>query len=211
MAVLTVFLVISLGLFFIPVFAQEQIQYTNSATQTFDGFKITLESDKKMYDDGDLVKIHTNVENVLDDDLDYKVYGCGLALSIAKYDYSHIEPTIQEIFCTAEIRTFSLNASDSLEWEYSWNQKVDDGDSWIKISDGIHEITYGFDDYKVSLEIETTSGVKPPLKQIENGIEPENVNCKEGLELVFKASDNSPACVKSESITKLVERGWART
>ncbi len=84
------------------------------------------------------------------------------------------------------------------------------GDSWKKISDGIHEIIYGFDDYQISLEIETKSSVQPPLKQIENGVEPEKVSCKEGLELVFKTSDNSPACVKSKSVAKLVERGWAK-
>ena len=210
MAILTLFLVISLGLFFIPVFAQEQIEYTNTVTDTFDDFKIILETDKKTYYQGELVKIHTYVENMLDEDLNYKVYGCGPALSIDEYIYSNIEPTIQGIFCTHEIRTFSLNASDFLEWEYSWNQQVDVGDSWERIADGLHEITYGFDDFDINLEIETASSIVPPLKQIENGIEPEKVNCKEGLELIFKTSNNSPACVKPESITKLVERGWAK-
>ncbi len=32
--------------------------------------------------------------------------------------------------------------------------------------------------------------------------------CKTGLELIFKASNNSPACVKPSTATKLVERGW---
>jgi len=33
-------------------------------------------------------------------------------------------------------------------------------------------------------------------------------SCKEGLNPVIKASDNSPACVKSTSIFKLIERNW---
>jgi len=33
-------------------------------------------------------------------------------------------------------------------------------------------------------------------------------SCKEGLNPVIKASDNSPACVKSTSIYKLIERNW---
>ena len=33
-------------------------------------------------------------------------------------------------------------------------------------------------------------------------------SCKEGLNLVIKASDNSRACVKSTSIFKLIERNW---
>ena len=46
--------------------------------------------------------------------------------------------------------------------------------------------------------------------QIKQGIEPMNVICKEGLELIFKSSNNSPACVKPKTAEKLIERGWAR-
>jgi len=49
----------------------------------------------------------------------------------------------------------------------------------------------------------------PPLKQIKDGIEPSNVTCTEGLELVLKQSNGKPACVKPTSATKLIERGWA--
>ena len=48
-----------------------------------------------------------------------------------------------------------------------------------------------------------------PLKQISSGIDPHNVMCKEGLELIFKKSNFYPACVKPSSIEKLIERGWA--
>ncbi|MEJ2259981.1 MAG: hypothetical protein P8X78_05685 [Nitrosopumilaceae archaeon] len=47
----------------------------------------------------------------------------------------------------------------------------------------------------------------PPLKQIKEGIEPQNVTCKSNLELIFKYS-GIPACVNPSSIEKLVERGW---
>ena len=36
------------------------------------------------------------------------------------------------------------------------------------------------------------------------------ISCKKDLELVFKTTDNSPACVRSDSISKLIERGWAK-
>lgn len=49
----------------------------------------------------------------------------------------------------------------------------------------------------------------PPLKQFKSGIAVEDIKCKEGLQLVIKARDGSPACVKPESISKLVDRGWA--
>ncbi|MBI5147051.1 MAG: hypothetical protein HZA84_07515 [Thaumarchaeota archaeon] len=47
-----------------------------------------------------------------------------------------------------------------------------------------------------------------PKKQIQKGIEPINLVCKKGLELTFKSKNSSPACVKPETIPKLIERGW---
>ncbi len=51
--------------------------------------------------------------------------------------------------------------------------------------------------------------VLSPLKQIKEGVVPENVVCKEGLELVFKLN-GQPACVKTTSIQKLIAWGWAQ-
>lgn len=49
-----------------------------------------------------------------------------------------------------------------------------------------------------------------PIKQIKHfDFEPENVKCNSGLELILKI-DDSPACVKPESIPKLIERGWTK-
>ena len=42
------------------------------------------------------------------------------------------------------------------------------------------------------------------------GILPEELECKKGLELVFKVTDNSPACVKPSTAEKLIQRGWAK-
>jgi len=47
-----------------------------------------------------------------------------------------------------------------------------------------------------------------PKHQIVNGVLPKDVICKEGLELIFKSTDGTPACVKPETATKLIERGW---
>ena len=49
----------------------------------------------------------------------------------------------------------------------------------------------------------------PPLKQIQQGTEPSNVTCTEGLELVLKMSNGQPACIKPSSVEKLIQRGWA--
>jgi len=46
-----------------------------------------------------------------------------------------------------------------------------------------------------------------PLVQLQHGIEPENISCKDDLRLIIK-HNGSPACVKPETKQKLVERGW---
>ena len=50
----------------------------------------------------------------------------------------------------------------------------------------------------------------PPLKQIQSGIQSKNVSCKEGFELVFKASNGMPACIKETSVKRLSEIGWTQ-
>lgn len=47
-----------------------------------------------------------------------------------------------------------------------------------------------------------------PLHQISLGINPQDVKCNEGLHLIFKATDYSPACVKPSTAQKLLVKGW---
>jgi hypothetical protein len=47
-----------------------------------------------------------------------------------------------------------------------------------------------------------------PLKQVDAGIEPEDVVCTSGMELVIKNSNGSPACVKPETAERLIQLGW---
>jgi len=49
----------------------------------------------------------------------------------------------------------------------------------------------------------------PPIKQIKAGISPQEIQCNEGKQLIFKSSDGSPKCVSSVAAEKLVARGWA--
>jgi len=48
-----------------------------------------------------------------------------------------------------------------------------------------------------------------PRAQVKLGVEPHLVQCKEGLELIFKDKVGSPACVKPSSVQRLIEIGWA--
>ena len=77
----------------------------------------------------------------------------------------------------------------------------------------------GFEEKAIGLnsqkDIEIPSDVEitvfnSPLKQLQIGIDPESVVCKEGLQLIQSIHDK-PACVENTSVKKLVERGWARS
>ncbi len=47
-----------------------------------------------------------------------------------------------------------------------------------------------------------------PLKQFKLGIELRYIQCNTGLSLIFKLEDRTPACVKPDTASVLVERGW---
>ena len=49
--------------------------------------------------------------------------------------------------------------------------------------------------------------IVPPLKQYKSGVPAEQIQCKDGLHHIIKY-DNTSACVKSSTVTKLIERGW---
>ena len=49
--------------------------------------------------------------------------------------------------------------------------------------------------------------VLSPLKQILAGTSPQDIVCNKGLHLVLNLSEK-PACVKEQSISKLIDRGW---
>jgi hypothetical protein len=51
--------------------------------------------------------------------------------------------------------------------------------------------------------------IPSPLKQFMSGIPAKNIECQQGLELVIKAEDGTPACVTHYGAIKLEQRGWA--
>ncbi len=50
----------------------------------------------------------------------------------------------------------------------------------------------------------------PPLTLHRAGISSDEIVCKDNLELIIKANNNSPACVTPDTKEKLVERGWTK-
>ncbi len=49
-----------------------------------------------------------------------------------------------------------------------------------------------------------------PLKQFKAGVKANDVKCQQDLKLIIKAEDGIPACVNSDTATKLLDRGWAK-
>ena len=56
---------------------------------------------------------------------------------------------------------------------------------------------------------ENTENNLSPKKQAMSGADVHEIQCKDGFELILKIGDWSPACCKSSSVDKLIERGWA--
>jgi hypothetical protein len=80
--------------------------------------------------------------------------------------------------------------------------QLDDGVLWPPESDKDKPSTWGM--------LSTTKHIPSPLKQTRSGISLDETQCNESLILVTK-NDNSPACVKLQSISKLIKRGWTDT
>lgn len=56
----------------------------------------------------------------------------------------------------------------------------------------------------------TAKTMVSPLQQFKSGIIAQDVKCKDGLTLIIKLENNSPACVKPINVQKLISWGWAK-
>ena len=88
------------------------------------------------------------------------------------------------------------------------------GDSYVKIEPRIQvgkklevEFVVGTATGPISKSIPLSSKIDSPRKQMEKGVAPEDVQCRFGLELIQKPT-GSVACVRSSSISMLVDIGW---
>jgi hypothetical protein len=107
-----------------------------------------------------------------------------------------------------------------LTWQTSFAQNEDSENIEVEMEDAVstQEKAPSDDSEKKQVNLEeqislkTTAGdekILAPLKQMHSGVSAKDVVCKEGLELIFKASDGSAACVMPSTVSKLIERGWA--
>ena len=105
----------------------------------------------------------------------------------------------------------SVNATDTTSTN-STSIEIEDGVTMSDNPTGTNATSTNSEsteDNMMETEDEVTPAVLSPLKQIKSGIVPENVVCKEGLNLVFKLN-GQPACVKTTSVQKLAAWGWTK-
>ena len=105
----------------------------------------------------------------------------------------------------------SVNATDTTSTN-STSVEIEDGVTMSDNPTGTNATSTNSEsteDNMMETEDEVTPAVLSPLKQIKSGIVPENVVCKEGLNLVFKLN-GQPACVKTTSVQKLAAWGWTK-
>ncbi|KKL93248.1 hypothetical protein LCGC14_1876570 [marine sediment metagenome] len=134
----------------------------------------------------------------------------------------NVEPTLvddKEAYLLEEVWTRIDNDKSSEVLLYNL-QVFDGNDIWTVLSESVKDELNESDNFLIkvidsfallqntSQEMQETI-ILSPLKQLKNGILPQDIKCKEGLILTIKISDGSPACVKSETKAKLIERGWA--
>jgi len=101
----------------------------------------------------------------------------------------------------------TVNATETTEMTESSNSTSPEGETMV-VEDEL-EIELETEDEMTETENTMAPVILSPLKQIKDGILPENVVCNEGLNLVFKIN-GQPACIQTASIEKLVAWGWAQ-
>ncbi len=138
--------------------------------------------------------------------------------SCDNYLLLNVEPTLvddKEAYLLEEVWTRTENDTSSEVLLYNL-QVFDGNDIWTVLSESVKDES---DDYIITVIdsfalLQNTSQetiISSPIKQLNSGILPLDIECKKELILIFKISDGSPACVKPETKEKLIERGWART
>jgi len=193
----------------------------NSIIKSENGITITLETNKvEIYSEFEAIRIKANVTNFNSPPILYSsvISSCPhqpyLRLeSESKTDFPKDNPfnPLEAELCISRVADAFLLSGKTLAQDIMWKQQVPPGDYVLRaLFNGtsarlpIQIIEYGM----LEPAIQNTKSMDlSPKKQFEFGISPELIICKEELQLIFKY-DNSPACVKQESIAKLFLRGW---
>lgn len=91
-----------------------------------------------------------------------------------------------------------VNQTNTPKFDSWWS--VDDKGNISKYDNST--ISYGSTIPSVKIKDES------PFKQFKSGIAANDITCRQGLQLIFKFTDDTPACVTSQTKEKLLESGW---
>ena len=159
---------------------------------------------------------------------DSKVVFLGEVISKKYYlqdeEYGY-EDSIVKFKLIESFKGFSNETMTVITAEYFWDPTYEEGNNYVVFASGSEEALYPVlctisiipeEENLEQLRLlsgkdtsEQNTKLFSPKHQLKNGFLPEEIICKEGLVLVFKSTDGSPACVKPATKQKLIERGWA--
>ncbi len=114
---------------------------------------------------------------------------------------------VDEINSTLNIGIDNTKATLSSE-EYKEKIKNIIGDIPIKIIFGQNILDTGNGNKSPPVENLSSTLIASPLKQFKSGISAQDVQCNKDFDLIIKTQDGLPACVKPNTATILLERGW---
>jgi len=64
------------------------------------------------------------------------------------------------------------------------------------------------DDRVLRISVEEDHSFLTPLKQTKSGIDPKDVDCKQGMMLLLKSGSGKPVCVTQSTASKFIASGW---
>ncbi len=145
---------------------------------------LTVHTDKKSYVKGDTIIVSGRVEAV--------VAGTPITIQILDSTYNIVNLTTTY---PAANGTFSFNVTTM-------------DPKWKACGTYTAIMQYGLSQVGARTTFYFCDSVPAPLKQLKSGIPANEIKCNQGLVLIIKTSDNSPACVKPQTAQKLINRGW---
>ena len=119
----------------------------------------------------------------------------------------------QQVFAEFENEIEPIDSARINEfYELVWNG-FDAREDPRSVSDKIDAVIYEYEllsgiQSSPSEHQEETYGL-PPLKQLKEGVDAQDITCKPGFKLLFK-QNGDPACVKTSSVQKLISMGWTQ-
>lgn len=87
-------------------------------------------------------------------------------------------------------------------WDFQLNVETD------RMSDALEAVEAGTLPLPPQVEPMKEKEIASPVAQLKSGVQPDNVECKVGLQKAMKPSSNIPVCVKPDTLKSLLQRGW---